>query len=72
MAHAAAPALILQENDAGGLRRWLRSTTLRAGLAKRARIVLMAADGIANTRIAETVDGSVVTVLKWRGLCQVL
>lgn len=66
MAHAAAPALILREADAAELRRWTSSTTLRSGLSKRARIVLLAADGVANSRIAEAVDASVVTVLKWR------
>lgn len=66
MAHAPAPALILREDDAAELRRWTRSTTLRSGLAKRARIILLAAEGVANARIAETVDASVVTVLKWR------
>ncbi|MFT3797946.1 MAG: IS630 family transposase [Microbacterium sp.] len=48
------------------LRGWLRSTTVRAGDAKRARIVLLASEGVANTRIAELTDASVVTVLKWR------
>lgn len=37
-----------------------------AGLPKRARIVLLASEGVANTRIAELADASVVTVLKWR------
>ena len=35
-------------------------------MAKRARIVLLAADGVANTRIAELVDATVTTVLSWR------
>ena len=35
-------------------------------MAKRARIVLLAADGVANTRIAELVDVTVTTVLAWR------
>src|SRR5699024_6411401 len=33
---------------------------------KRARIVLLAADGLANMRIAELTDGSVVAVVKWQ------
>lgn len=33
---------------------------------KRARIVLLASDGVANTRIAELADATVTTVLKWR------
>ena len=35
-------------------------------MAKRARIVLLAADGLANTRIAELVGSTVTTVLSWR------
>lgn len=38
-----------------------------AAAAKRARIVLLAAEGVANTRIAELVDSTVMTVLNWRG-----
>ncbi|KHL03983.1 hypothetical protein LK10_07535 [Sinomonas humi] len=39
---------------------------MRAGLAQRAQIVLLAAEGVANTVIAERVGASVVTVLAWR------
>jgi len=46
--------------------RLTRSSTVRAGLALRARIVLAAADGQPNERIAERVGASKVTVLKWR------
>jgi len=46
---------------------WTRATTARAGLALRARIVLAAAEGEANERIADRVGVSKVTVLKWRG-----
>jgi transposase-like protein len=38
--------------------------------AKRARIVLLATDGVANTRIAELVDSTVTTVLSWRNRYQ--
>ena len=34
---------------------------------KRTRIVLLAADGVANTGIAELVDAVVTTVWAWRG-----
>ena len=37
-----------------------------ASAAKRARIVLLAAEGVANTRIAELVGATVTTVLGWR------
>lgn len=66
MANSPAPALRLLDGDESELQRWTRATTVRAGLAKRARIVLLASQGVANTRIAELADASVVTVLKWR------
>ncbi len=67
MANRPAPALALRSGDREELTRWTRST---AGLAVRARIVLAAADGEANERIAERVGVSKVTVLKWRGRYQ--
>jgi len=67
VANSPAPALRLFEGDESDLRGWLRSTTVSAGAARRARIVLLASEGIANTRIAELVGATVVTVLKWRG-----
>jgi transposase len=39
---------------------------VRAGLAQRARIVLLAADGVSNTAIAELVGVSRPTVIGWR------
>lgn len=39
---------------------------MRAGLAQRARIVLLAADGVANTAIAQQVGVSRPTVIGWR------
>ena len=66
MANSPAPPLVLHEGEEDLLREWVRSSTIKAGLAKRARIVLLAADGLANTHIAELTGASVVTVLKWR------
>jgi transposase len=66
MANRPAPALGLREGDRERLTRLTRSSTVKAGLALRARIVLAAADGEANERIAERVGASKVTVLKWR------
>ena len=66
MANRPAPALGLRAGDRERLTRLTRSSTVRAGLALRARIVLAAADGEANERIAERVGASKVTVLKWR------
>ena len=44
----------------------MRSSTIRAGLAQRARIVLLAADGLPNVEIAERVGVSRPTVTSWR------
>lgn len=66
MANSPAPALRLYDGDREELTRLSRSTAVRAGLVKRARIVLLASDGVANTRIAVLADATVTTVLKWR------
>jgi transposase len=67
MANRPAPALVLRCGDRAELERWTRSDRFGASAAKRARIVLLAADGVANTRIAELSDATVTTVLNWRG-----
>lgn len=43
-----------------------RSSSVRAGLAQRARIVLLAAEGVSNTAIAQRVGVSRPTVIWWR------
>ncbi len=53
MANRPAPALALREGDRARLERRTRASSVRAGLAQRARIVLPAADGVGNTEIAE-------------------
>jgi transposase len=65
-----APALALRDDDRRTLTRWTRSTSLRAGLAQRARIVLLAADGVSNTEIADQVGVSRPTVIDWRSRYQ--
>ena len=45
---------------------WVRSSTVKAGLAHRARIVLLAAEGVSNTEIADRVGVSRPTVIDWR------
>jgi len=59
--------LVLQEADRLTLEGWLRASGLKSGLARRARIVLLAADGLSNTAIAAKVGVSRPTVLSWRG-----
>jgi len=70
MANRPAPALVLRPGDREELERWTRASTVPASAAKRARIVLLAAEGKANTRIAELVGVTVTTVLSWRGRYQ--
>ena len=67
MANRPAPALALRDGDREELSRITRSSSVRAGLAQRARIVLAAADGEANEQIASRVGVSKGTVLTWRG-----
>ncbi|MFI7494385.1 IS630 family transposase [Kocuria sp. M4R2S49] len=63
--HPAAP-LLLRQGDRDMLLRLVHSTSVRAGLAQRARIVLLAADGVSNTEIAEKVGATCTTVIAWR------
>jgi transposase len=62
-----AAAIHLTDQHEQTLRRWTRSSSIRAGLAQRARIVLAAAEGLSNTQIAEQVGCSRPTVIRWRG-----
>src|SRR4029450_10039072 len=48
------------------LESWLRSPSMRAGLVQRARIVLLAADGVAVKDIVERVGASKPTVIGWK------
>ncbi|HEV7709257.1 MAG TPA: IS630 family transposase [Asanoa sp.] len=61
-----AAALGLRDGDRERLEGWVRSSTIEAGLAQRARIVLLAADGVSNTEIAGRVGVSRPTVTGWR------
>jgi transposase len=66
MANRPAVALGLREGDRERLTRLTRASSGRAGLAQRARIVLLAADGESNTAIAGRVGVSRPTVIDWR------
>jgi transposase len=61
-----APALALREGDRQRLGDLARLPSVPSGLAKRARIVLLAADGMPNAQIARTVGVSRPTVIGWR------
>ena len=58
-----AQPLGLRQGDRELLESWTRSSSIRAGLAQRARIVLLAADGMSNTEIADRVGVSRPTVI---------
>ena len=66
MVNRPAPALVLREGGRVELERLTRSTAVRAGLAQPARIVLLAANGVGNTEIAERIGVARQTVLTWR------
>jgi transposase len=61
----AAP-LVLREGDRSRLEALTRSTSVQAGLAARARIVLLAAEGLPNAEIARRTGTSRPTVVGWR------
>jgi transposase len=63
---AAAPALNVSAPDLATLRSWSRSAVIEASLAERARIVALAAEGLANAQIAERLGTSRPTVILWR------
>jgi transposase len=56
----------LRDGDREQLERWVRSSRVPAGLAQRARIVLLAADGVSNVEISERLGVSKPTVTAWR------
>ena len=66
MAGRVANALVLVDGERSQLEALTRATSVSAGLATRARIVVLAADGTPNHRIAALVGVSRPTVNKWR------
>src|SRR6266536_1941980 len=61
-----APALVLREGDRDRLADLARLPSVPSGLARRARMVLLAADGVPNAQIARTVGVSRPTVIGLR------
>jgi len=53
-------------SDRKELESWLRAPSIRAGLAQRARIVLLAADGLGTAEIVRRVGVSKPTVIAWK------
>lgn len=60
------PPLKLRSGDRSVLESWTRSGTLQARISKRARMILLAADGVSNRRIGELVDLHYNQVGMWR------
>src|SRR5260370_3138515 len=58
--------LSIAEGERKKLTSWSRRRTTAQALALRARIVLLAADGLSNTAVAEQVSTTLHTVGKWR------
>lgn len=58
--------LVLRVGDEQKLREWARSSTIPSGLAQRARILLLAAEGAASAEVGRMVGVSVPTVRCWR------
>lgn len=58
--------LTLSDEDRVTLTTWTRSTTVSAGRAERAAIVLACADGAGTSAVARRLDLSRPTVIKWR------
>lgn len=66
MANRPVPPLQLVDDDRATLTTWSRSRALPQRLVLRARIVLLAAEGVANRQIAQRLGTSQPTVQLWR------
>lgn len=58
--------LTVTDSERETLERWSKRPTSPMGIARRARIVLLAADGLSNNEVAARVDVHQATVVKWR------
>ncbi|MCU1621848.1 MAG: transposase [Frankiales bacterium] len=56
----------IPDEDLATLQSWSRSTSIRAGLVTRAKIVLAAGEGLGTTAISDRVGVSRPTVIQWR------
>jgi len=61
-----AAALPVSAHDRAVLRRWANASQAPATLVRRAKILLLAGEGVANTQIAERLEVSRPTVIAWR------
>src|SRR3954447_17304521 len=58
--------IVLSDDEREQLERWTRRRSSAQALAPRARIVLLAAEGLSNTEIAQRLGISRPPVTKWR------
>src|SRR6266576_3244364 len=58
--------VVMPAEDRDELTRWTRTPSLRAGLAQRARIVLLAGEGVGTNEIVARVGVSKPTVIAWK------
>ena len=58
--------LTLSDEDREVLVRWSKRPKAPHSIAQRARIVLLAADGLSNNEVADKVGCNQATVVKWR------
>jgi FixJ family two-component response regulator len=63
---ASAAALPISPRDKAVLRRWVDAAQAPAALVRRSKILLLAAEGVANSEIAERLGVSRPTVIAWR------
>lgn len=61
-----ASVFVVHDDDRATLESWTRSSTIAAGRAERARIVLSAAAGVGTSETARLLGVSRPTVIKWR------
>jgi transposase len=66
MPNLPAAALPVPAEDLQVLRRWAQASSVPASLAQRAKLLLLAAEGIGNTAIAEQLGITRPTVIAWR------
>src|SRR4051794_13755497 len=66
MPNPVAVTVVLDDDEREQLEGWMRRRSSAQALALRARIVLLAADGLKNTAIASRLEVDHATVRKWR------
>jgi DNA-binding NarL/FixJ family response regulator len=63
---SSAAALVIPPAELAVLRRWSSAVQAPAALVRRAKLLLLAAEGVSNTEIAERLGISRPTVIAWR------